>query len=100
MHSIKITLSLCLFSLLISFYSITSNPLVLAEENTSIEKKLFFNDADPDDNDFNESTDLAPVSQEQINFFVRALALCLILASVIQILLFKNSLPIRAPPIP
>ena len=94
MRSIKITLTLCLFSLLVTINSITSSTLVLAEENTSIEQKLFLNDADFDDN-----TDLAPASLEQFNFFIEALASCLLLALVIQIFLFRNSLPICAPPI-
>jgi hypothetical protein len=94
MRSIKITFFLCLLSLFVTFNSITYNTLVSAEENTSIEKKFFFNDADFDDN-----TDLAPVSQEQFKFFVQALALSLLFASRKAIFRFKNTLPIRAPPI-
>ena len=95
MSSIKITLTLCLFSLLVTINSITSSTLVLAEENTSIEQKILLNiDADFDDN-----TDHAPASLEQFNFFVKALALCLLFASWAVIFRFKNALPIRAPPL-
>ena len=94
MRSIKITLTLCLFSLLVTINSITSSTLVLAEENTSIEQKLFLNDADFDDN-----TDLAPVSLEQFKFFVQALALSLLFASHTVIFRFKSALSIRAPPL-